>query len=288
MRAGRAAAVDDRIVGIIGAMIWPLGPRRPLPIDPSAWLRLCDALPFVRGLPDADALRMRELIAGFLSTKTFSGAHGLAVDDDMRLVIAAQACLPVLRHGLAPYGDFVEIVVYPSAFAVSRRITDDDGLVHEFDDVLSGEAMDGGPVVLAWDDAAGADPDTGGNVVIHEFVHKLDMADGVADGCPPMPGALRARFRDALERAYDGFVAQLDDIEAAIPRHVDPESEAADAYYRRLPLDPYAATDEAEFFAVAAEAFFVTPGSLRDAFGPLFEVFVAYFGQDPSARSTDR
>lgn len=266
-------------------MIWPLGPRRILPIDPSAWARLCDVLPFVRGLPDTDALRMRGLIAEFLSTKTFTGAHGLAVDDDMRLVIAAQACLPVLRRGLAPYGDFVEIVLYPSAFAVRRRVTDDDGLVHEFDDVLSGEAMDGGPVVLAWDDAAGADPGTGANVVIHEFAHKLDMADGVADGCPPMPAALRARWREALERSYDAFVGQLDAVEAAIPRHVDPESEAADAYYHGLPLDPYAATDEAEFFAVAAEAFFVAPRSLQQAFGPLFEVFVAYFGQDPAAHA---
>jgi Mlc titration factor MtfA (ptsG expression regulator) len=269
-------------------MIWPLGPRRPLPIDPSAWRRLCEALPFLRGLPDTDALRMRELVAGFLSSKTFSGAHGLVVDDDMRLVIAAQACLPVLRHGLAPYGDFVEVVVYPSAFAVRRKITDEHGLVHEFEDVLSGEAMDGGPVVLAWDDAAGADPDSSANVVIHEFVHKLDMADGVADGCPPMSGVLRARWRDALEQSYDAFVAQLDDVEAAIPRDVDPESEAADAYYRRLPLDPYAATDEAEFFAVAAEAFFVSPQTLRAAFGPLFDVFVAYFGQDPATRSADR
>jgi len=268
-------------------MIWPLGPRRVLPIDPSAWQRLCDRLPFMRGLPEPDALRMRELIAEFLSTKTVTGAHGLDVDDDMRLVIAAQACLPVLRRGLAPYGDFVEIVVYPTAFAVRRRVTDDDGLVHEFDDVLSGEAMEGGPVVLAWDDAAGADPATGSNVVIHEFAHKLDMADGVADGCPPMPGALRTRWREALEQAYDDFVARLDAVEAAIPRHVDPESEAADAYYRRLPLDPYAATDEAEFFAVAAEAFFVDPLGLQQAFAPLFEVFVAYFGQDPAGRAND-
>lgn len=268
-------------------MIWPLGSRRILPIDPSTWQHLCERLPFVRGLPETDTLRMRELIAEFLSTKTFTGAHGLTIDDEMRLVIAAQACLPVLRRGLAPYGDFVEIVLYPSAFAVRRQVTDDDGLVHEVDDVLSGEAMEGGPVVLAWDDAAGADPATGANVVIHEFAHKLDMADGIADGCPPMSAALRTRWRDALEQAYDDFVARLDAVEAAIPHHVDPESAAADAYYRRLPLDPYAATDEAEFFAVAAETFFVEPSALRDAFAPLFEVFVAYFGQDPEARAAD-
>lgn len=264
-------------------MIWPLAARRrrALPIDDDAWRRLLDGQPWLRGLADADARRLRELIAGFLSAKTFSGTHGLVPDDAMRLTIAAQACLPVLRFGLAPYDDFVEIVVYPSAFAVRRRITDDDGLVHEFDDVLAGEAMDGGPVVLSWEDVAGADRPSATNVVIHEFVHKLDMADGDADGCPPMPQAARARWREALERAYDDFVDELEALEARLPADIDPDSEAADAWYATLPLDPYAATDEAEFFAVAAEAFFIEPGALHEAYPELFDRFVEYFGRDP-------
>lgn len=265
-------------------MIWPLGPRRPLAIDPPAWQRLQARLPYLRGLSDDDCLRMRELIAEFLSRKTFSGTHRLEPDDDMRLTIAAQACLPVLRHGLAPYDDFVEIVVYPSAFAVKRRITDEDGLVHEFDDVLAGEAMDGGPVVLSWEDVE-APGDTAANVVIHEFVHKLDLADGVADGCPPMPAALRARWTEGLERAYDAFVDAVEDVEASIPPDVDPESEEADAWYAELPLDPYAATDESEFFAVASEAFFVDAEGLDASFPELFSLFVEYFRQDPRGRS---
>jgi Mlc titration factor MtfA (ptsG expression regulator) len=265
-------------------MIWPRSARRPLPIDLRAWDRLQAELPYLRGLASSEADRMRELIAGFLSTKTFSGAHGLALNDDMRMTIAAQACLPVLHIGLGHYQDFVEIVVYPSAFAVSRRVTDGDGLVHEFEDVLAGEAMDGGPVVLSWDDVTGGDPASTANVVIHEFAHKLDMADGIADGCPPMSGAAAARWRDALHAAYDDFTAELDRIEAAIPRHVDPESEAADRWYGRLALDSYAATDEAEFFAVATEAFFVEPDVLADRFPELHRCFVAYFGQDPRTR----
>ena len=267
-------------------MIWPLGPRRRLAIDDDAWRRLLDDVPMLHRLAEADAARLRELIAAFLSTKTFSGAHGLEPDDAMRMSIAAQACLPVLRRGLAAYDDVVEIVVYPSAFAVRRRIHDDDGVTHEFDDVLAGEAMDGGPVVLSWDDVAGNGQAPGANVVIHEFVHKLDMADGEADGCPPMPASRRAAWRATLEAAFDGFVDALEAIEDALPADLDPESEAADAWYARLPLDPYAATDEAEFFAVAAEAFFVEPDHFEAAFPDLFGHFVAYFGLDPRPRAT--
>ncbi len=266
-------------------MIWPLGRRRVVAIDASAWRDLQDAMPYLRGLCDAEQAAMRETIAAFLSAKTISGAQGVEPDDRMRLTIAAQACLPVLHLGLRAYDDFVEIVVHPTAFEVRRRISDDDGLVHEFDDVLSGEAMDGGPVTLSWEDV---DPGTSGgrgNVVIHEFVHKLDMADGEADGCPPMPAGRRDAWRAVLSDAYDAFVDQVEQVEAAIPPDVDPEDEAADAWYARLPLDPYAATDEAEFFAVAAESFFVSPRTLRDAFPVLYAAFVAYFAQDPAARS---
>jgi Mlc titration factor MtfA (ptsG expression regulator) len=265
-------------------MIWPLGPRRPLAIDPPAWQRLQARLPYLRGLSAEASDRMRELVAEFLSRKTFTGTHGLEPDDDMRLTIAAQACLPVLRLGLRAYDDFVEIVVYPSAFAVRRRVTDEDGLVHEFDDVLAGEAMDGGPVVLSWEDVE-SPGDGSVDVVIHEFVHKLDLADGVADGCPPMPAGLRARWVAALERAYEAFADALEDVEAGLPPDVDPESAEADDWYADLPLDPYAATDPSEFFAVASEAFFVDPEGLDAAFPELFGLFVEYFGQDPRDRA---
>ena len=265
-------------------MIWPLGPRRALAIDAAAWASLQASLPCLRALDDADSARLRDLIADFLSGKAFSGTHGLVPDDSMRLMIAAQACLPVLHIGLDPYDDFVEIVVYPSAFAVRRKVTDGDGLVHEFDDVLAGEAMDAGPVVLSWDDVAGTARPPSTNVVIHEFAHKLDLADGEADGCPPMPRAARVRWLETLHAAYDAFVDALEALEDGLPPDMDPEGEEADAWYARLPLDPYAATDEAEFFAVAAEAFFVEPGSLADAYPALYACFVGYFRHDPLLR----
>jgi Mlc titration factor MtfA (ptsG expression regulator) len=271
-------------------MIWPRKARRELVVDLPVWKRLQSDWPCLRGLSDAECDLMRELIAGFLTSKSVTGAQGLAPDDDMRLGIAAQACLPILHLGLAHYGDFVEIVVHPGAFLVRRQLTDEDGLVHEFDDVLAGEAMDGGPVVLSWDDirpqtiASDAPDQSMSNIVIHEFVHKLDMADGQANGCPPMTTSLKKRWESTLFEAFDDFCSQLDAIEAAIPSDIDPQSEAADAWYARLPLDPYAATDEAEFFAVAAEAFFVSPVSFQQSYPGLYECFSEYFRQDPVSR----
>lgn len=266
-------------------MIWPFGYRRPLPIDLASWRWLESELPYLRSLGELEQSGLRGLIAAFLSSKTFSGMHGVEPDDSMRLTIAAQACLPILHLGLAPYRDFVEIVVYPSAFRVRRIVPDADGLVHEFDDVLAGEAMDGGPVVLSWDEIAGEDRDPNANVVIHEFVHKIDLADGDADGCPPLPPSRRDTWREVLESAYDQFVDAVERVEASIPPHIDPESREADPWYATLPLDAYAATDEAEFFAVAAECFFVDPSTLANAFPDLYGQFAGYFRQDPLARA---
>ena len=135
--------------------------------------------------------------------------------------------------------------------------------MHESLEWLAGEAHDGGPVVLSWADADPAATQGPFNVVIHEFVHKLDMLDGEADGIPPLASGRRAAWTRALHAAHTDFCDLLDALERAIPRDIDPESEAADPWYAQLPLDPYAATDPAEFFAVSGEAFFLDPESLR-------------------------
>jgi Mlc titration factor MtfA (ptsG expression regulator) len=154
--------------------------------------------------------------------------------------------------------------------------------VSEFDDLLSGEAQHGGPVVLSWDDAApeGFIPGAG-NLIIHEFAHKLDMAEGDADGCPPMPASQRSLWRQTLLQAFQDFNDMVDRIEAAIPANVDPETPEADPWYALLPLDPYAASDSAEFFAVSTEKFFVDPVALQAEFGHLFIQYKRYFGIDP-------
>ena len=262
-------------------MIWPLRTRR-LTLDDSVLTRLTVSQPWLEDLPTEDRSKLCVLMAEFLSIKAINGAHGLIVTDEMRVAIAAQACLPVLHLGLAHYGDFSEIVVHAGAFEVHRQHTDDIGLITELHEVLAGESIDGGPVVLSWEDVAepgfSAHP---GNVVIHEFAHKLDLADGLADGCPPMSAGLRRRWLVCLDAAYEAFCAKLDDIESSIPSDIDPESEQADAWYGTLPLDPYAATDPCEFFAVAAERHFVDPHGFAEAFPELHDCFVTFFQQSP-------
>jgi Mlc titration factor MtfA (ptsG expression regulator) len=254
-------------------------------IDDTLWHQTLASLPWLVHLDDAALHRLRELSARFLAAKTVSGAAGFEVDERVRLAIAVQACLPVLRFGLAPYEDFVEIVVYPDRFLVPRTQTDEAGVVHESTDELIGEAMERGPVVLSWSDADPTTGERGSNVVIHEFAHKIDMFDGEADGVPPMPSRERAGWTQEIEGAFESFCGMLDRVEAAIPRHVDPESPEGQAWYGRLPLDPYAATDVSEFFAVAAESFFVDPEPLADVFPGFYRRLADYFGQDPLVAS---
>lgn len=257
--------------------------RPPPPIPAPLFEQVVAGYPFLARLGPEARQRLAGLAAEFIDRKTFSGAAGMAVDDSVRVAIAVQACLPVLHLGLSGYDDFTEIVVYPDRFLVPRTHTDEaTGVVSEGLETLAGEAMDGGPVVLSWPDCT---PEEAAwwNVVIHEFAHKLDLLDGEADGIPPLPRAWRTRWAAALDHAFDAFCDQLDSIERQIPRNIDPESEAADAWYGRLPLDPYAATDPAEFFAVAAEAFFLDPERLAEAFPEFHACLTAFFGPRPPA-----
>lgn len=239
--------------------------RRAIP-DPLWHLTLA-RLPFLAMRSEDDLAELRRLASLFLDQKEFTGAGGLAVDDAMAVCIAAQACLPVLRFGLAPYAGFVGIVVHPDEVMARREVIDDDGIVHAYDEVLSGEAMAGGPVMLSWTDVAeaGESADWGYNVVIHEFAHVLDMGDGEPDGVPPLPSlADRTAWIAVIDPAFDAFCA------------------AVDADQRTL-LDPYGATDVGEFFAVASESFFVTPKEMRATHPDLYGLLARYYRQDPAA-----
>ena len=153
------------------------------PIPDVLWRRTLKRFPFLPRAGTDDEALLRRMTSLFLDRKEFSGAHGLLVTDDMAVAIAAQACLPVLRMDLDAYQGFVGIVVHPGLARARRSFADDDGVVHEFEETLAGEALEGGPVMLSWRDvrSAGVKAVQGYNVVIHEFVHVLDMADGVAD-----------------------------------------------------------------------------------------------------------
>ncbi len=227
-------------------------------IDDALWSAATRRLDF---LPASEKLRQLALL--FLAEKQFVGAHGLEVTDRMRVSIAAQACLPVLELGLDWYAGFTGIVVYPGDFRVRRSEVDEDGVVHEWDDELAGEAMPGGPVVLSWDAAA---HDAQINVVIHEFAHKLDMLNGSADGVPPLHvGMDRARWVAVFDAAYEGFCHPLE--------------RGKDTW-----LDPYAAEHESEFFAVISEAFFREPRETRRRYADVYDQLALFYRQDPLKR----
>jgi len=253
----------------------------PLPeIDAGLWLEATRPYPFLAALTLADQAKLRALAALFLQRKQFHGAHELIVTDAMALQIAAQACLPLLhwgapREALAWYGDFVGIVVHPGEAVARREAVDDAGVVHHYKEVLLGEAMEGGPVMLSWQavDDSRHSTAAGTSVVIHEFAHKIDMRDGAADGCPPLPAgflgsatvrAARALWHAAWEPAYEQFREQVI---------------IAERFGGAQPwLDSYGATAPPEFFAVACEAWFVNRAQFTQDFPTLAPQLAAFFG----------
>jgi Mlc titration factor MtfA (ptsG expression regulator) len=222
--------------------------------------------PFLAARPVPELSRLRELAAQFLSAKEFHGANGLVITDGVALAIAAQAVLPVLHLGLSWYDDFVGIVVHPGEVLARRTVTDDTGVVHHYDEVLAGEAMDRGPVMLSWAvvDSAGRTAEQGYNVVIHEFIHKIDMRDGAPDGCPPLPSrASRERWLAVMQAQYQAFREKVI---------------IAERFGGAAPwLDSYGATEIDEFFAVACEAYFVNRTRFDTEFPALTPMLDSFF-----------
>jgi MtfA peptidase len=239
--------------------------RRAIPDD--LWKRTLVRYPFLRRASAADAAELRRLTSLFLDRKEFTALGGQRLTNDVVVAIAAQACLPVLRLGLGCYDRFVGIVVHPDQVVARREVSDEDGVVHEYEELLSGEAMEGGPVMLSWRDVRGAGQSAavGYNVVIHEFAHVLDMADGLADGVPLLPPELPLRkWLATLEDEYGRFV-----------QRVDAEEDTA--------LDPYGAQSIDEFFAVASESFFTAPENMKGEHPALYAMFALFYRQDPAA-----
>jgi MtfA peptidase len=234
----------------------------------ALWRQACDALPFLANYSDEELARLRDLVVLFLDAKGIIGAQGHEVTPLQRTIIAIQACLLVLNLDLALYDGFENVVVYPGEFVPGWEYEDEYGVVHRQDDALAGEAMPRGPVVLSWPDVeASADwNDAGMNLVIHEFAHKIDMHDGTANGCPPLPDhAARDAWQRVMRDAYADFRARVDAGE-------DTE------------IDPYAAETPGEFFAVLSEVFFADPGLLHDEYPDVYREFARFYRQDPAAR----
>lgn len=236
------------------------------PIPDALWAATVSALPFLDILPPDEQRQLRTLAEDFLAEKEFSAAGGLELSDEICVAIAAQGCLPILKLGLKAYRDWVGIIVYPDEFVVRRRFEDETGIVHEYDDVLSGEAWEGGPLIVSWHDVKMAGD--GYNVVIHEFAHKLDMLNGDADGMPALHSDLDAsEWETIFFAAYDDFCARVDSGEEML-------------------IDPYASETPGEFFAVLSESFFEIPDVVAGEYPDLYDLLRRYYRQDPLARLT--
>lgn len=240
--------------------------REPFPAD---WTALIDQnVPYVRSLDDEDRAWLEDLVQVFLHDKVFEGAGGLEVTDEMRVTVAAQACLLLLGdEETAVYPDLARVVLYPEAYVATRRSAK-GMVVEEQEEVRLGESWDRGVVVLAWSATrhGARNVHDGMNVVLHEFAHQLDQALGEADGAPELPrGMSYGRWAAALGREFE---------------HLRDRAEAG----RPSLLDPYGATNPAEFFAVATESFFEKPVQMKERKPELYAQLAAFYRQDPAAR----
>lgn len=239
-------------------------------IPEPLWQLTLARYPFLAARDAADLAELRRLCSLFLASKEFHGVGGFEVTDEVALAVAAQACLPVLKLGLSWYDGFVGIVMHEGEVVAARETMDEDGVVHAYDETLAGEAMEGGPLMLAWSEIAPEATDrveghdSVYNVVIHEFAHVLDMHGGGPDGAPPIADAgLRERWQATMEAEWHWFCDQVDDGVATL-------------------IDPYGAEAPEEFFAVAVEAFFVAPRELLVEQPRLYRLFAEFFRQDPA------
>lgn len=244
--------------------------RRAIPDD--LWKRTLIRFPFLQRKDDPGASELRRLTALFLDRKEFHAVEPLRLTDAMAVSIAAQAVLPILRLGLHRYDDFVGIVVHADQVSAEREVADEDGVVHAYSEVLAGEAVQGGPVMLSWQDvrSAGGAGGPAYNVVIHEFAHVLDLSNGFANGVPALPPDI-----NPIDWQY-----QLTASRDAFMQRAEANAESC--------IDPYAFEADEEFFAVCSESFFVSPLALQGEDPALYAMLSRFYKQDPAAEQPDR
>ncbi|MDD2708512.1 MAG: zinc-dependent peptidase [Verrucomicrobiae bacterium] len=234
---------------------------------PPAWMEiLVRHMPLCRRLPPEDQLRLQQDIQIFLAEKNFEGCNGLEIDDEIRVTIAATACLLSLHLDSCCYPGLESIVVYPDSFVVKTERPGPAGTVIENHEPRDGEAWPMGTIVLSWAHVRRETgiPGNGRNVVLHEFAHWLDQQDGDISGSPELKS--RARYRSwarILGREYLKLIQAIEAGESTL-------------------IDEYGATDPAEFFAVATECFFELPLDLRQFHPTLYRELQTFYRQDPA------
>jgi Mlc titration factor MtfA (ptsG expression regulator) len=236
----------------------------PFPVE---WLRyLHENVAYYDYLTEAEQAKLRDDLRVFIAEKHWEGCGGLRITDEIKVTIAAQACLLVLALEEDCYTRVKSILVYPRGYLGPSDRDGITGLI--FEEERSGEAWYRGPVILSWTDALeeGRDPGLGKNLVFHEFAHQLDMLDGEVDGTPPLRDPQQAEeWREVMTAEYQRLVEESEQGEATL-------------------LDEYGATSEGEFFAVATECFFTRPVEMRRRHPRLYQVLREYYRQDPAAR----
>ena len=234
---------------------------------PDTWRQyLKRRVPLYHRLPVEDRRELEGHIQIFLDEKRFEGCGGFSINDEIRVVIAAQACLLLLHRETNYFPGLSSVVVYPTSFIVELRNYDEFGVVTDETGPLVGESWDTGCVVLAWDEvleSSACDHD-GYNVVIHEFAHQLDAEDGITDGAPVLPD--RSRYR-SWARVFGDEYRRLREMLTSGGETL---------------LDEYGASDPAEFFAVVTESFFEIPQHLQEEHPELYDELRQYFRQDPA------
>lgn len=255
---------------LLGRPLWQSYRRRRLRARPlpDAWRahieRTLSGYPM---LPRELRLRLDGLVQQFIAEKEFVGCRGLEVTEEMKVTIAAQACLLVVNRAAGLYDELYSVLVYPAAFIAPEEHHDEAGVVHHHERELSGQTWDTHRIILSWDDvqASAESRDEGFNVVYHEFAHYLDAEDGRVNGAPWL-GDVRHY------QQWSGVMsAEFEKLRAAAAR-----GEAT-------LLDPYGAEDPGEFFAVATEVFFELPAAMRAQHPALYAELKRYYRLDPAS-----
>jgi Mlc titration factor MtfA (ptsG expression regulator) len=235
---------------------------------PAEWLQyLRSNVSTYTTLSEAEQAKLRDMLRVFIAEKTWEGCGGLRMTDEIKVTIAAQACLLVLGYDDFYFEKLRTILVYPHGYVAPQETVNQAGIVDASGSARLGEAHYRGPIVLSWSDAlaGGKTHRDGKNLVFHEFAHELDMLDGAADGTPPMPDGKLARWRDVMTTEYHRLLRDSEHQRATL-------------------LDEYGTTNEAEFFAVATECFFEKPVQMQRRHLQLYEVLRDFYRQDPAAR----
>jgi len=264
-----AVVVGVAVAYIVGKRIMRNSRRKKLlgGAFPEDYSRIIEKnVPLYRHLSDALKKELGGLINIFLAEKHFEGCGGLEITDEIRVTIAAQACMLLLNRKSRYFPKLRTILVYPHTY-VAREVSSNGSLVIDGRSVRLGESWQNGPVVLAWDSVTGGTSNVtdAQNVVIHEFAHQLDQEDGVADGAPILEH--RSRYR-AWARVLS---AEYEALQNRKKRH------------RRSVMSKYGATNPAEFFAVATETFFEKPRQMKKRHPELYEELKDYYKLDPDA-----